>query len=144
MKRYEERRWKLRTVDNTDKDEPKGLCISYLCPVTPDYETFPKDWINDFKQGKPSEAVSGKEKTPFPINYDKVVDTAWLVCRIEDKLFTKKKTGGVRKTLRKDAEKLKPYEEYNLSALLHYAQQAQSEGTPKVILSWQEIKLLGG
>jgi len=144
MKRYEERRWKLRTIDNIDKEEPKGLCISYLCPVTPDYETFPKEWIADFKKGKPSEEITGKEKQPFPINYDKVVDTDWLVCKIEDKLYTKKKTNGLRQTLRKDAEKLKPYEEYNLSALLHYAQQAQSEGTSKVILSWQEIKLLGG
>lgn len=144
MKRYEERRWKLRSIDNVDKEEPKGLCISYLCPVTPDYETFPKDWVDGYKKGKPAEPVSGKEKEPFPINYDKVVDTDWLVCKIEDKLFTKKKTNGVRQTPLKSTEKLVDYEVYNLSALLHYAQQAQAEGAPKVILSWQEIKLLGG
>ena len=62
MNKYEERRWKLATIDNTSKEEDKGKCISYFCPTTPDYETFPQDWVKGFKEGTTKETISGKVK----------------------------------------------------------------------------------
>ena len=104
--------------------------------------------INYFcARNKNDPEISGKVKQIPEINFDKMVDTSLVISKIQDKLFTKKKTKGargrmVRQTLRKDCEKLSPWETYHLSSLMLYARQAHSEGCLKVILSWQECKFL--
>lgn len=145
--RYEQKRFKLTIVDTTKEDDTKGKCVSFFCPETPDYETFPKDWVKGYKQGCPSEKVSGKVKQTSEINYDKVVDLNIVLGKIQDKLFTKKESRlnngkKVRNTLRKDCEKLPPWEVYMLSSLCQYSRQAKLEGCNKLILSWQECKFL--
>lgn len=91
--------------------------------------------------------IDGRVKSIPEVNFDKKVPTSWVMERIADTLFTKKKTKCVdgksrRRTLRKDVEKLKQYQVYDLSALTNYATQAHREGCEYMILSWQEIRLL--
>ncbi|CAH9014651.1 conserved hypothetical protein [Vibrio phage 277E43-1] len=148
MQRYEERRWKLTTIDNTSAEDDKGNCISYFCPTTPDYETFPEDWVKGYKEGSPKVEVTGKEKLPHEIYYDKVVDLNLVMSKIQDYTFTKKKTKDaygrmVRQTLRKDCEAMKPWDVYTLSSLMQYARQGYAEGSKSLILSWNECKFLG-
>ena len=150
MERYEARRWKLTTIDNTSAEDDKGKCISYFCPSTPDYETFPNDWVKGYKEGSPKADVNvtGNVKKIPEIYYDKVVDLNLVMSKIQDYTFTKKKTKGVhgrtvRQTLRKDCEAMKPWDVYTLSSLMQYARQCHAEGHGKALLSWKECKFLG-
>tara|TARA_Y100001956_G_scaffold48961_1_gene47617 strand:+ start:10000 stop:10425 length:426 start_codon:yes stop_codon:yes gene_type:complete len=129
---YEKRSVGIYNEMKSDDDLRSPKVINYFCP-----------------RGKNDPEVTGKEKQIPETNYDKKVDTSLVISKIQDKLFTKKKTkdsrGGkmVRQTLRKDCEKLSPWETYHLSSLMLYARQAHSEGCKMMILSWQEKKFLG-
>ena len=129
---YEERSkgiWKTLCT-NDEGDNNNHQVISYFC-----------------KRENNQPEVTGKVKIIPETNYDKTVDTDWAMCKMQDLLFTKKKTKGVdgkrrRITLRKTVEELSPWEQYNVSSLCHYLRQAHSEGCRKVVISWQEKKLL--
>ena len=127
---YEKRSVGIYNEMKSDDDLRSPKVINYFCP-----------------RGKNDPDVTGKEKQIPEINYDKMVDTSLVISKIQDKLFTKKKTKDVRgrmvrQTPRKDCEKLLPWETYHLSSLMLYARQAHSEGCKMMILSWQEKKFL--
>ena len=131
LPRYEKRSVGIYNEMKSDDDLRSPKVINYFCP-----------------RGKNDPEVSGKEKIPYPINYDKVVDTSLVMSKIQDRVFTKKKTKDVhgrmvRQTLRKDCEELSPWDAYTLSSLMQYARQSAGEGCMKMIISWQECKFLG-
>lgn len=108
-------------------------------------EEYKPNVISYFVKRNPNEPeITGKIKLTPETHYDKVVSTEWAIKAMQDLLFTKKKTKGRRITLRKAAEQLKPWEEYNYLALIEYLREAHSGGFKKVLLSWQELKLLKG
>ena len=126
--RYEDKAKKLYGLMKRDEpEEYQPLVISYFV-----------------KRNSNEPEIKGIVKQLTPVNYDIIVDTKWVMEKIQDILFTKRVTKGRRITLRKDVETLKPYQVYNLSSLCHYARQAHSEGCKSMILSWQEKKMLEG
>lgn len=86
--------------------------------------------------------IDGTIKSVPETNFDKKVPVSWAMERIVEILFTKKKTKGRRRTLRKDVEELKQYQVYDLSSLCCYATQSHREGCEYMLLSWQEVRLL--
>ncbi|CAH9014565.1 conserved hypothetical protein [Vibrio phage 249E41-1] len=128
---YEKRSVGIYNEMKSEDDLRSPKVINYFCP-----------------RGKNDPEVSGKEKLPHEIYYDKVVDLNLVMSRIQDYTFTKKKTKDVhgrmvRQTLRKDCEAMKPWDVYTLSSLMQYARQGYAEGSKRLILSWNECKFLG-
>jgi hypothetical protein len=121
--RYEDRHRKLYGLLKREfDDEHEPLVISYFC-----------------KRERASDSVvTGKVKSIPEINFDYNVDIRWCFDKIRTLVTTKK--GGLRKTM----EDLKPYQTYELSALLEYLRKEWREGNDRVIISWREKKILGG
>ncbi|CAL9979558.1 hypothetical protein VPHF99_0241 [Vibrio phage F99] len=142
MNRYEERRWKLQTLDNTTKEDPKGLCVSYFCPDNPDWETFPKGWVKDYKEGRPRKPVTGVEFKPPESDFTILYDLDKAMSQMTDKVFTSKLTRGRRVTARKEFLDMKPYEQYDYIALMEYIRQCIREGSKKCLLSKREWGML--
>ena len=127
---YEKKSIGIYNEMKSDDDLRTPKVINYFCP-----------------RGKNDPEVTGKVKIIPETNFDKVVDTSLVISKIQDKLFTKKKSKDVygrmvRQTLRKDCEKLSLWETYHLSSLMLYARQAHSEGCMKMVISWREKKFL--
>ncbi|QXN60179.1 hypothetical protein KUA24_112 [Vibrio phage HNL01] len=133
--RYEDRRWKLTTIDSTSKDDEKGKCFSYFCLTTPDWEHFPKDWVGSYKEGKPRKEVTGQVAN-FRVNYDKLVNRKWAVMRLKEIMYTK--SGKLRKKYLTQTQN----ESYDTASLMCYLNQAIGEGSDNVLLSWKEYKFL--
>ncbi|CAM0063423.1 hypothetical protein VPHK460_0251 [Vibrio phage K460] len=139
MNRYEERRWKLQTLDNTSKEDSKGLCVSYFCPENPDWETFPKEWVKDYKEGRPRKPVTRVEFKPPESDFTILYDLDKAINQMTDKVFTSKLTRGRRVTTRKEFLDMKPYEQYDYIALMEYLRQCKREGGyNKCLLSKKE------
>ncbi len=86
---------------------------------------------------KPSESpVSGFKAVP-ETSYDRKVYTSWVKKRFDEVFLLKGK-----KTFRKKYLSLKPYQEYNVSSLQLYLEQALSENTKYMLISWQEYNML--
>ncbi|AUR86287.1 hypothetical protein NVP1084O_080 [Vibrio phage 1.084.O._10N.261.49.F5] len=75
---------------------------------------------------------------PFEILYD--VDKA--ITQLQDVLFTKKRTGRVRGTYRKDFLDNCERQSYEWFALMHYLRQAKIDGANKVLLTKQEFAMI--
>ncbi|AGN51674.1 hypothetical protein VPLG_00235 [Vibrio phage eugene 12A10] len=120
MERYEQRRWKLQTLDNTSKEDSKGLCVSYFCPENPDWETFPKEWVKDYKEGRPRKPVTGVEFKPPESDFTTLYDLDKAMSQVVDKIFTEQVTGGRRTTMRKGFLDMPAYDTYTWISLLEY------------------------
>lgn len=143
MERYEQRRWKLQTLDNTSKEEPKGLCVSYFCPENPDWETFPKEWVKDYKEGRPRKPVTGVEFKPPESDFTILYDLDKAMGQVVDKIFTKQVTRNRRTTMRKDFLDMPAYDTYTWISLLDYLRQCKREGNySKCLLSKKEWSML--
>lgn len=142
MNRYEQRRWKLQTLDNTSKEDSKGLCVSYFCPENPDWETFPKEWVKDYKEGRPRKPVTGVEYVPKQFNHDIRYDSKKAFDLLVDRLYTKKLTKGRRITLRQSFLEEMERSTYDWAGLIHYLRQAFTEDSKWVLLSLKEIAML--
>lgn len=79
--------------------------------------------------------ITGKVKV-ITTDYKKVVNLDWVLYQLKTVIYTKK--GDLRKKFVDGPA----YEHYNLASLLHYIDQATSEGTSNVILSWKEYFFL--
>jgi len=102
-------------------DDPEGCVkvINYFC-----------------KREGNSQEVSGKVfKAPETV-YDKKFETSKAIAYLKDKMLTKR--GELRKTILD----LKPYEQYDYSALYHYLSQALKEKCRYVLLSAKEVAMI--
>ena len=142
MKRYEQRRWKLQTLDNTSKEDPKGLCVSYFCPENPDWETFPKAWVKDYKEGRPRKPVTGVEFKPPESDFTILYDLDKAMSQVVDKIYTKQVTRGRRTTMRKEFLDMPTYDTYTWISLLEYLRQCKRESHQKCLLSKKEWGML--
>ena len=142
MNKYEERRWKLQTIDNTSKEDSKGLCVSYFCPENPDWETFPKEWVKDYKEGRPRKPVTGVEFKPPESDFTILYDLNKAMSQVVDRIFTKQVTGGRRVTMRKDFLDMPVYDTYTWISLLDYLRASYREGEDTVLLSRKEVAML--
>lgn len=132
-----------------DLDEGYAEVVSRFCPVTPDWVTFPADWVDDFKKagsaktskGKPI-PITGKVFTPPESDFEVMYDLDKAMSLVVDKLFTKKFTRGVRCTPRKEFLEMKEYETYMWISLLDYLRQCKRENSNKCLLSRKEIAIL--
>ncbi|CAM0070401.1 hypothetical protein VPHK354_0209 [Vibrio phage K354] len=142
MERYEQRRWKLQTLDNSSKEDSKGLCVSYFCPENPDWETFPKEWVKDYKEGRPNKPVTGTVYVPKKFKQDIQYDSKKAFDLLMDRLYTKKLTKGRRITLRQSFLEEVQKSTYDWAGLMHYLRQAYAEDSKWVLLSRKEIAML--
>ena len=142
MERYEQRRWKLQTLDNTSKEDSKGLCVSYFCPENPDWETFPKEWVKDYKEGRPRKPVTGVEFKPPESDFTILYDLDKAMGQVVDRIFTKQVTRSRRITMRKEFLDMPPYDTYTWISLLEYLKQCRREGHQKCLLSKKEWGML--
>lgn len=102
----------------------KGVHLSYFVPV------------------KPSEVRVGGFKSIPETFYDRKVFLSWAVEKYCEHFMLKSKKKFIDKVFKKKYLNLKPYEEYNLSSLQIYLQQAIDENTKYVLVSWREYKML--
>ena len=74
--------------------------------------------INYFcARNKNDPEISGKVKQIPETHFDRKFETLKAITLLEDKLFTTKRTGGKRQTLRKKMEDIAPYEQYDYACL---------------------------
>lgn len=125
-----------------DLDEGYADVVSFFCPTTPDYVTFPSEWRDTYNKGKPTKRVTGKVFTPPESDFEVMYDLDKAMSLVVDKLFTKKVTRGVRCTPRKGFLEMKEYETYVWISLLDYLRQCKRENSNKCLLSRKEIAIL--
>ena len=121
--RYEERHRKLYGLLKREfDDEREPLVISYFCKRVKAFDSV----------------ITGRVKSIPEINFEYDADIRWCIDKIRTLMTTKKGKS------RKNMEDLKPYQTYELSALLEYLRKEWREGNTRVIISWREKKILEG
>lgn len=138
MERYEQRRWKLQTLDNTAKEDSKGLCVSYFCPENPDWQTFPKEWVKSYKEGRPNKPVTGEVHISKSFKQDIKYDAKKAFDMITTRLYTKTGKKQLRKSMYEELER----DSYSWISLLEYLRTSYIEGEDTVLLSSKEVAML--
>jgi len=99
--------------------------------------------INYFcARNKNDPEISGKVKIIPETHFDRKFETLKAITLLEDKLFTTKRTGGKRQTLRKKMEDIAPYEQYDYAALMIYLRQCYQEKSKYCLLSRKELAMI--
>ncbi|MCP3685067.1 MAG: hypothetical protein GY861_20590 [bacterium] len=124
---YEDRSkgiWKTLCT-NDEGDDNTHKVISYFC-----------------KREHHQPEVTGKVMSVPETHYNRKFNTLEAITLLEDKLFTVKRRGGKRRTLRKKMESLLPYEQYDYAALMMYLNQCYREQSKYCLLSSKELAMI--
>ena len=139
---YEKKSVGIYNEMKSDDDLSDPNVINFFCPKTPDWNTFPKKWVDGYKEHKPDKEVTGTVKIIPETHFDRKFETLKAIALLEDKLFTTKRTGGKRQTLRKKMEDIAPYEQYDYAALMMYLRQCYQEKSKYCLLSRKELAMI--
>ena len=122
---YEKRSVGIYNEMKSDDDLRSPKVINYFCP-----------------RSKNDPDVTGKEKIIPETHFDRKFETLRAITLLEDKLFTTKRVGGKRQTLRKKMENIPPYEQYDYAALMTYLRQCYQEKSKYCLLSRKELAMI--
>ena len=122
---YEKRSVGIYNEMKSDDDLLPPKVINYFCP-----------------RGKNDPEVTGRVKIIPETHFDRKFETLKAITLLEDKLFTTKRTGRKRQTLRKKMEDIPPYEQYDYAALMMYLRQCYQEKSKYCILSSRELAMI--
>ena len=99
--------------------------------------------INYFcARNKNDPEITGNVKIIPETHFDRQFETLKAITLLEDKLFTTKRTGGKRQTLRKKMENIPPYEQYGYAALMMYLRQCYQEKSKYCLFSRKELAMI--
>lgn len=122
---YEKRSVGIYNEMKSEDDLRPTKVINYFCP-----------------RGKNDPEITGKVKIIPETYFDRQFETLKAITLLEDKLFTTKRTGGKRQTLRKKMEDIALYEQYDYAALMMYLRQCYQEKSKYCLLSRKEIAMI--